>query len=179
MPAPGHPPPGRPLSGGPLSRPVAVSKLPPGGLDVRVETTAAEREAIAADLGLPGVPALEGRFTLVPGRRGVHVMGRVVAIVVQTCGVSLEPFEARVEEAVDLRFADDPATAVPTSADDDPPEPIVAGRIDLGAVTQEFLALGLDPYPRKPGVELEAAGDEVAEDSPFAALARLRTTPDG
>ncbi len=35
----------------------------------------------------------------------------------------------------------------------DPPEPIVNGFIDLGQLAAEFLVLGLDPYPRKPGAE--------------------------
>jgi hypothetical protein len=44
--------------------------------------------------------------------------------------------------------------------EDDPPEPIVDGIIDLGAVTLEFLALALDPYPRKPGVSFDAGPAE-------------------
>ena len=35
----------------------------------------------------------------------------------------------------------------------EPPDEIVNGQIDLGAITAEFLVLGLDPYPRKPGVD--------------------------
>ena len=38
------------------------------------------------------------------------------------------------------------------------------GRIDLGQLAAEFLALGLDPYPRKPGVEFAP----VVEDFPVA-----------
>ena len=56
--------------------------------------------------------------------------------------------------------------------EEDPPDPIVDGKVDLGALAAEFLALALDPYPRKPGAEF--AAPEVAEpDSPFAELARL------
>lgn len=58
--------------------------------------------------------------------------------------------------------------------DEDPPDPIIEGRIDLGALAAEFLALGLDPYPRKPGVAFEPPEAPVEEESPFAALARLR-----
>ena len=32
---------------------------------------------------------------------------------------------------------------------------LLTGRVDLGALTAEFLSLGLDPYPEKPGVEFE------------------------
>ena len=55
------------------------------------------------------------------------------------------------------------------------------GRIDLGALTAESLALALDPYPKKPGVEFEPpAVDGTSEgESPFAVLSRLRERDGG
>jgi len=47
-------------------------------------------------------------------------------------------------------------------------------------VAAEFLALALDPYPRKPGVEFESPQPEAEPDekaSPFAALAKLKEKP--
>ena len=48
------------------------------------------------------------------------------------------------------------------------------GVVDLGAVATEFLLLGIDPYPRKPGAVFDAppAGDPSSH--PFAALAALK-----
>ena len=56
----------------------------------------------------------------------------------------------------------------------DGPEPLTGGVVDLGALATEFLILGVDPYPRKPGAVLEAssAGDDSVK--PFAALAALK-----
>jgi hypothetical protein len=57
----------------------------------------------------------------------------------------------------------------------DVPEPIVNGFIDLGMVASEFMFLGLDPYPRKPGAEF--VPPEIVEDPeehPFAALKALK-----
>ncbi|MFZ3327701.1 MAG: hypothetical protein WA231_18240 [Methylocella sp.] len=54
-----------------------------------------------------------------------------------------------------------------------PPDPIINGQIDLGALAAEFLALNLDLYPRKPGVTFEdtsVGGEASAIDSPFAVL---------
>jgi len=62
----------------------------------------------------------------------------------------------------------------PTHEGADPPDEIVNGRIDLGALTAEFLALGLDPYPRKPGVSFDETAASDRSDSPFAGLERLR-----
>ena len=56
----------------------------------------------------------------------------------------------------------------------DPPEPIVDGAIDLGGITLEFLALALDPYPRKPGASFESSAGDTGIESPFAALAKLK-----
>ena len=52
------------------------------------------------------------------------------------------------------------------------------GAVDLGAIATEFLLLGIDPYPRKPGAVFEAppAGDPASH--PFAALAALKKGDD-
>ncbi|NNM72167.1 YceD family protein [Enterovirga aerilata] len=167
----------------PLSRPFSVLHLPPQGTEVEVETTAEERGALARDLGLPAIEALSARFHVRGTPARVHVRGRVSATIVQSCVVTLEDFASELAEEVEVTFrapaADgkrfDPAEEV--EADLDAPDDLVGDRIDLGAITAEFLALGLDPYPRKPGVEFAADPEEGAEGaggSPFAALARLR-----
>jgi hypothetical protein len=48
------------------------------------------------------------------------------------------------------------------------------GTADVGAIAAEFLLLGIDPYPRKPGAEFKSPAEQGAVVSPFAALARLR-----
>jgi hypothetical protein len=61
----------------------------------------------------------------------------------------------------------------------DGPEPIVCGRIDLGAVAYETLATALDPYPKREGVSFDWSQGEPnqaqeAQSGPFAALAALK-----
>jgi hypothetical protein len=46
--------------------------------------------------------------------------------------------------------------------------------VDLGAVATEFLVLGIDPYPRKPGAAFELPEGPHREESPFAPLARWK-----
>ena len=58
-------------------------------------------------------------------------------------------------------------------------EPIVCGRIDLGAVAYETLATVLDPYPKRKGVgfdwlQSEPNQAQEAQSGPFAALAPLK-----
>jgi uncharacterized metal-binding protein YceD (DUF177 family) len=153
-----------------------VDRLPPEGTEVVVETTEEERAALAADFKLPAIHALEGRYRVTGSSRGVSVVGRIRAKIAQECVVTLEPFDSTIDEEVALDFApprDKPAATGPDQPDT--PDEIVAGRIDLGTITAEFLALGLDPYPKKPGVDFSyEEGGEAAADSPFAALGRLK-----
>ena len=167
---------------GPFTRLVRVEALPREGQTVTIEASPAEREALASLYGLPAIAALTATLRLEPaGRGGARVTGAVHGEFTQICVVSLEPFAASVDEAVDVRFAlreeeDSPRRAARETltlslADEDDPGPVTDGRIDLGALTAEFFALGLDPYPRKPGVEFVAPAEQARSDSPFAALA--------
>ena len=66
------------------------------------------------------------------------------------------------------------APAKDLKLDDEPPEMLVDGKIDLGAIATEFLLLGIDPYPRKAGVEFAPIKADDAEARPFAALEALK-----
>jgi hypothetical protein len=168
----------------PFSRLVRIDALPADGLSQTIEASPDERAALAALNRLPAIASLTASFTLRrSGRGGARATGEVHAEITQLCVVTLEPFTATVDEPVDVRFApeaaaeakrrtrDDDAETVEIGGED-PPDPIVDGKIDLGALAAEFFALGLDPYPRKPGVAFRPPEDaQGGEESPFAALA--------
>ncbi|MBV9432041.1 MAG: DUF177 domain-containing protein [Hyphomicrobiales bacterium] len=168
-----------------LRRDIAVADIPRPGLDIEVEANAQERAEIARCFNLVGIEALCGKFHVSTASRGARVRGEVTAKLRQTCVVSLDAFDAELKEPVDLAFAHEGKTAdlhagqIDISPDDeDPPEPIVDGKIDLGAVTLEFLALGLDAHPRKPGVSFTHKNNEAERPaSPFAVLARRPGKP--
>jgi hypothetical protein len=174
----------------PFSRVVRVDSIPRGGLTLAIEASPTEREALAALYRLPSIEVLSAELTLMRSARGeVRVTGAVQGRLTQTCVVSLEPFPAAVNEEVDVRFAElaDAAAAPRLSKEpqtfsidgEDEPDPIIDGRIDLGALAAEFFALGLDPYPRKPGAAFEAPQDREDAASPFSALGgRARKKPD-
>jgi uncharacterized metal-binding protein YceD (DUF177 family) len=178
-----------------LSRVVGVKDIPEIGLQVSIQADAAERAEIAKSAGLIAVRMLEADLTITKlDETKLRVAGPLRARVVQACVVSLEPFEAEIHAEVETDFAAQPQKSVPRrsgatrrkeSGDDfsssfaaqlDAPDQIVDGRIDLGALVEEFLVLNLDPYPRKPGVRFEAAEFSIPPDqiaSPFAALKKL------
>jgi uncharacterized metal-binding protein YceD (DUF177 family) len=157
-----------------LHRPVPIVRIGPQGFDLLVEATPTECIALAERMQIPAVHALSCQFHLRPeGASVVVAHGRLLARVVQTCIVSLEDFEATVDEPFRVRFV--PAG---TESDDADPEsddeiPYEGDSLDLGEAAAEQLALALDPYPRMPDAALPEV-DADPDAHPFAALAALR-----
>jgi Large ribosomal RNA subunit accumulation protein YceD len=160
--------------------PVAVEDVPEAGEHFRLTADSQTRTAIAKVAGLRDLPRLEANFDVSrQGSGGLRVAGRVAATVGQTCVVTLEPVVNEVAEEIDLVFVPQPpvaqsggATAADASEYDT--EPLIGGVVDLGALAVEFLMLGLDPYPRKPGAVFQSPQQTVADESPFSSLAALK-----
>lgn len=157
-----------------LHRPVPPDRL--GTAEARhvVEASEAERAAVAVRLGIPAVRHLICRFALRRHGERIEAEGALRATVVRECVVSLEPFEATVEEDFHLRFVP------PGSEDDDDPEsvdqvPFDGNAIDLGEAAVEQLALALDPYPRAPGAALPEPDAPEPVPCPLAGIARPRS----
>ena len=169
----------------PWSVPVRLDEIPETGLHLEIEADAAVRTAIAGAAGVNEVPQLTAAFDVVRhGRDGLHVVGTVSARVRQTCVVTLDPVENEIAEGIDLVFvppsALGPVVHEVNLGEDavEPPETLIDGVVDLGAVATEFLMVGIDPYPRKPGVVFEPPQTPDAGSHPFAALAALRSGRD-
>jgi hypothetical protein len=168
-------------------RMLAVETVPDTGLDIRLCANETECAALADAYGLVAVQTFEAGFHVrKQGPQRYEVSGVLHALVTQTCAVSLEPFETLLSVPIDVDFAlvcqplGAPASrkmtagaAATFAGPQDPPDPIINGQIDLGALAAEFLVLNLDLYPRKPGVSFEdtkVGGEASGTDSPFAVL---------
>ena len=166
----------------PWSVPIAVSDVPEAGRHLDLDADPQTRAAIAKLAGVTAVARLTASFDVtLRGRGGLHVVGSVSAAVGQTCVVTLDPVENEIEEPIDLVFV--PAAAMsPTEHGgaevevpaEDAPEPLIDGRVDLGAIATEFLLLAIDPYPRKPGAVFQPPASEDDAAHPFAALSALK-----
>lgn len=164
------------------THPITVADIPEEGEDVTLAPDAEARNSLAHFANIEALPALTARLHLQPdGAGGAIVTGELDATVRQNCVVSLESFDSPLHEEIALRFA--PEGSAPKAADpdidldeSDPADTIRNGVIDLGAVISEFLVLGIDPYPRKPGAvfapPLPAGGEAAGK--PFAALEKLK-----
>lgn len=166
----------------PFSRIVRVDAIPQDGQTLIIEASPSEREALALLYRIPAIAAFTATLRLErAGQGGARVVGAVHGELTQVCVVSLEPFPATVDEDIDVKLAPRPdedsgrrpsrESGTVSIADEDEPDPVIEGKIDVGALAAEFFALGLDPYPRKPGVEFVAPAESAPPDSPFAALA--------
>jgi hypothetical protein len=159
---------------------VRSAEVPTSGLDLVVEANELERAAVADRLNIEALDQFRIVASVRPWRRqGLHVSGTLFATVVQRCVVTLEPVSNDIEEAFAATF--EPAAKVRRAAagteiafdaleTEEPPEPMIDGAVDIGALAVEYLALAIDPYPRKPGVDLkqELPKDEDLSDAPGA-----------
>jgi len=160
----------------PLTEIVRINEIGTG-LFRTLEPDDGTRTKIARSLDLASLDAFTATLTLKPARVGWTLSGRIVADAVQTCGLTLEPLPVSIDQAfsLDLIEATEPVAGeeVEITLDDDSPDVIEDGRIDLGQYAVEQLALTLDPFPRKPGAEF-VQPEEPADISPFAVLKAFR-----
>jgi uncharacterized metal-binding protein YceD (DUF177 family) len=165
--------------------PVPARDIPPGGRRFTIEAGETERLRLAEALDIQAVASLAAELDVHPvASRGFTVRGRLNASVVQTDVVTLEPVTLDVVEDVDVTLMPAEAAGAKSRrtevlvdvAEEDGPDLFHNGRIDLGVIVTEHLALGLDPYPRAPGTDFpgHVESDEAEDPSPFAALAALR-----
>ncbi|MBP7337178.1 DUF177 domain-containing protein [Niveispirillum sp.] len=184
-----------------LSRIVIADRVTTGGGHEVVKATDSECAALAERFDLISIAGLTAKMRLRRVRADfIKVTGELEADVVQRCVVTLEPVPAHVKEEFSALYA--PDHLIPKEeedgesdhfqflgGDEDFPEPMPGGRIDIGELVAQNLSLALDPYPRKDGVEFTPILEDVGPDTlsltedmppepprqnPFAALSRLK-----
>lgn len=177
-----------------FSRIVKTEEMVSGKEKLAVEANEKERAALAERFELVSINSLRAELEVKTASNGeVTVRGPMSAEIVQNCVATLEPVPETVEDTVEVLFSphvseDD----MPSNPDDlenlseeelmallEQPEPLVDGKIDLGEVVAQFLAVAMNPYPRKDDAELPESiqSEEEADDdkpNPFAQLAGLK-----
>jgi hypothetical protein len=166
----------------PWTKPFSLHELGRGAVTLRLEPDAAQRAQVAKTLGLVSLPALSSDLTLKPWMDGIEITGRFQAVVEQVCAVSLDNFEHPLSGEIDLRAVPAGSPQAPEAAGGevefdpdapDPPDVLDGESVDLAAYVVEHLALEIDPFARKPGVEFDYAPPDEIE-SPFAVLRKLK-----
>jgi hypothetical protein len=147
----------------------------------RLEANEAERDRIRRALDLPGLEHLSAEVLLKPWFDGVEVSGSWEARFTQTCSVTVERLDQQLSGAFTVRVVPEGSIHAPTDEQEmevdleapDPPDVSPDGSVDIADLVVEHFALEIDPFPRKEGVEFTPP-EPHPEDSPFAALRRLR-----
>ena len=164
----------------PYSEPVRLHQLGSGVKRI-LEPDASTRARIVRALDLASMDAFTAEMELVPSPGGWRLSGRIRASLAQTCGITLEPLPIEIDAPFAITLAEsveEDSEEIIITLDDESPDLIENGQIDLGQYAVEQLALRLDPFPRKPGAEF-VQPPEPAEISPFAVLKQLRASDEG
>lgn len=163
-----------------FSRPIPVERLGSTDFVETIEADPAERARLTERFRLVSLDRLDASVRVQRRQGGiVRVVGRLVADVVQTCVVTLEPFPSHIEDGFSMDFTEEAAEPVQDlslDAEIEAPEPIEGGIIDVGELVAQYLSLALDPHPRAPGAALDPRWFEsgAGDPSPFAVLEKLK-----
>ncbi|MGB3723178.1 MAG: DUF177 domain-containing protein [Pacificimonas sp.] len=138
------------MSGIGFSRTVRLDEIG-GGIQRRIEASEIERAALAKRFDLLSVSELTANFRLESRAAGIQVSGNIVATAIAPCAVSAEPVPQTIDEEVAVLVVPD----VQRSADEEIELSegeldvvlLQGGKIDLGEIAADSLALALDPYP--------------------------------
>lgn len=174
-----------------FSRMITLDKISMAETGRHIEADPTERAALAARFELLALDRLTADLRLKRTGAGViRLVGHLDAAVTQSCIVSLAPVAADLSVDFELFFTEDVgATEAELTLEydqDDPPEPVTGGQINLGEVVAEQLGLNLDPYPRAAGAALPAdwqvisvdTADQAPKRNPFEALKGLKSSKD-
>ncbi len=169
-----------------FSRPVdieTISEHAPVQRDVVANE--AECVALATRFGVRALSDVKGYVTLTRETAGhaVKASGTFYAHVEQDCVVTLEGIETDLKGPIEAYYTDsEPLASIETDIEmpDEPdaPEYAADGVIDVGELVSQHIALAIDPYPRKEGVDFDEAKYTDEKVSPFAALAALKGSPE-
>jgi len=177
-----------------LTYPVFWSDVPNNGVSKKITATTQECRKLAEMLDVVSLSHVEADFEITRWRRsGLKVAADIRADVVQNCVVNLETVSSSLNEQtewffkpeVGLKKNNEPETVLQIDpSGEDPADPLIDGRINLGDLLAEHLCLMIDPFMRSPLVEFDAIYENLRESpasgasniSPFAILKQIGKT---
>ncbi|MBZ8132504.1 DUF177 domain-containing protein [Afifella sp. IM 167] len=175
-----------------FSKPLRLAEIPQAGRELHAEASPPELLKIADQLGVPSVESLAAELFIKPmAGDNYRLAGRITGEATRSCVVTLAPVAETIDEeiAVTLRpgrpdeksgraepgeRASRRAVEISVDSEEDA-EPYFGNEVDIGDLLVQYVALGLDPYPRAEGAAFgERIEDTSERQSPFAALEALK-----
>ena len=175
-----------------FSRLASIADLSTSKTTIAFEATPEELAALTVRLGVSALNALNGSAILqILPNDDVLVTTTFKAHVKQHCGVTLDPIGSDISTSFTVTYSNeadedwglDEEENEDTVSEIEPLEPIVEGKIDLGEMCIEQLALEIDPFPRVQGATFNGYSavpqgltpEAFEKKNPFAVLSKLKT----
>ncbi|USG60065.1 DUF177 domain-containing protein [Sneathiella marina] len=176
-------------TGAEVSRLINVEGLGRDPIKINIQATKDECKSLADGLGIIGLSGvmMSGVLRRQQKTDKIEVSAALKAHAVQACVATLEPVSQTIDVEFMVYYTFDKEDVVSDEVDyvigmdeEDLPELIVNGQIDMMDIVAEQIALALDPYPRAENIApvnmAENAGEtEIAQEvhRPFANLKDL------
>ena len=172
-----------------FSHPISIDRLNETTTFLELTANKKERQALAKRFSVPLLKSLTAHVRIKPESKGPKVKVLIDADInvelVQICVVTLDAIENNLRTNVQVRFSSDKPEVSDCDeiwdVDEDSPDLIIDGIIDLGEFVAEQVALSLDPFPRTKGVEFifqekktKSLDEEGKTSHPFASLEKLK-----
>lgn len=167
-----------------FSYPLTLDDLGSGTKSYHIKATPIQLKFIAEVLKVEKIETFEAQITLNFNHKAhrIDVKGIVNADVEQTSVISLEKFIKHYSPEFEIVFDTELTAAQLREMDfefeDEVPDILENGQLDLAAIAMEQLALTLDDFPRKDGEIFsfvsEFDEDDAPKENPFAVLAKLK-----
>lgn len=174
-----------------LSRCVDITRVTGDGIRLVFEATTSECDALNTRFGLQALHSLLVDARLLKEKKGdgewvIRVSASYTCELEQICVISLEPFKVKLCDNFEVLFLlpSDRKVSEATVLDDvgeDIYESIYSSELDVGELVAQYLALSIDPYPKRPGASLVSKPTAISEENldersnnPFAILGQLR-----
>ena len=165
---------------------IKVATLSRSGENIKLEGKAEMLEPLAEACGVSSFEKFDAFMKIIPFKKGgAKLTGTVAATVTQPCVVTTEPVEQQMELAIERSFLPQSEIAkrnriiedgelILDPDQDDEPDEIENGEVDIWQVLVEELCLEIELHPRKQGavVASEFASEQSEENSSEEAVHR-------
>ncbi len=165
-----------------FSYPLKIEDINQGEQTYKLRANKAQLETLREILQIPAVNYFEADIKLTfQKKKGIlDVSGEVRAGLTLISVISLDEFEKEYKSNFNLTY-DTNATyeqirEMDEDIEDDIPDIVIDGKIDLGDIAIEQLALVMEDHPRKDGEEFTSVieDDSPVRENPFAVLSKLK-----
>lgn len=165
-----------------FSYPLKIEDINQGEQTYKLRANKAQLETLREILQIPAVNYFEANIKLTfQKKKGIlDVSGEVRAGLTLISVISLDEFEKEYKSNFSLTY-DTNATyeqirEMDEDIEDDIPDIVIDGKIDLGDIAIEQLALVMEDHPRKDGEEFTSVieDDSPVRENPFAVLSKLK-----